>query len=59
MYKVGFVDTVHGLNVVEFEDFDSAAEYWNDYADTETCVSGWLIDNSTGEIIWEFDEKKA
>lgn len=56
MYQVIFCDEIHDTQITQFEDFDSAAEYWNDYADTPTCFAGELKDLETGEIIWEFDE---
>ena len=54
MYRVVFVDEVHGENWQEFETFDAAAEYWQDYADTPTCHEGELIDLENGEVIWKF-----
>lgn len=56
MYQVIFCDEIHDTQVVQFENFDSAAEYWNDYADTPTCFAGELKDLDSGEIIWEFSE---
>lgn len=58
MYTVIFNDSVHGMEVQYFEDFDSAAEYWNEYADTPTCTAGSLTDLETGEVIWQFSEEK-
>lgn len=54
MYRIIFNDSVHGMTTEMFDTFDSAAEYWNEYADTETCESGILCDLSNDEIIWEF-----
>lgn len=54
MYRVVFVDEVHGENCEEFNSFDEAVEYWNSYADTETCIEGELIDLEDGEVIWSF-----
>lgn len=57
MYRVCFTDSVHGENWEDFDSFGAAAEYWNDYADTPTCVGGQLIDLDNGEVIWQFDEE--
>ena len=54
MYRVVFVDEVHGENREEFNSWDEAVEYWNSYADTETCIEGELIDLEDGEVIWSF-----
>lgn len=54
MYEVIFDDSVHGEISETFENWDSAAEYWQSYADTESCVAGELVDRSTGEVIWQF-----
>ena len=59
MYNVRFVDTIHGENEENFDTYDAAIEYWNDYADTESCVAGWLTDLNNGEIIWQFDDREA
>lgn len=59
MYNVRFVDTAHGEMEENFDSYDAAMEYWNDYADTETCVAGQLIDLENGEIIWQFDDREA
>jgi len=59
MYNVRFVDTAHGEIEENFDSYDAAMEYWNDYADTETCVAGRLIDLNNGEIIWQFDDREA
>ena len=57
MYMVAFNDKDHGMNVEYFEDFDSAAEYWNEYADTPTCIGGTLFDADASEVIWQFGEE--
>ena len=44
-YEVVFEDTVHGNIVEGFDSWDDAAEFWQSYADTETCVAGELVDN--------------
>lgn len=59
MYNVRFVDTVHGENEENFDTYEAAMEYWNDYADAETCVAGWMTDLNNGEIIWQFDDREA
>ena len=59
MYNVRFVDTVHGETEENFETYDEAMEYWNNYADTETCVAGVLMDLDNCEIIWNFDDREA
>ena len=53
-YSVSFTDEVHGVITEDFSTFDEAAEYWQNYADTPTCISGYLIDLDNKEIIWEF-----
>jgi len=58
MYSVTFIDTIHGTFQEQFDTFDAAAEFWQEYADTETCVSGWLIDMKNGEVIWDFDDRE-
>jgi len=58
MYSVVFKDIAHGTTEMGFETFDEAMEYWQDYADTETCVFGQLIDDDADEVVWEFDEEK-
>lgn len=54
MYQVYFDDEVKGEITEDFETFTEAADFYNDYADTETCTGGGLWDKSTGEVIWEF-----
>lgn len=58
-FSILFVDEVHGEIEEEFETFDAATEYWQEYADTPTCVAGWLTDLTTGEVIWHFDDREA
>jgi hypothetical protein len=55
-FKVTFNDKYYGLHVTHFETFPEAQEYWDDYANTETCVAGVMVDVENGEIIWAFDE---
>ena len=52
MYRVMFNDSVHGTQCEEFEEFEMAAEYWNEYADTPTCTAGSLTDleKSSGSL---------
>lgn len=59
MYNVKFTDTIHGMMEEQFPTFDEAAEYWQDYADTNSCVAGVLEDKETGEIIWQFDDREG
>jgi len=54
MYIVHFGDSIHGDIQEEFDSFDAAVEYWNEYADTPSCYRGLLMDNETGEVIWSF-----
>ena len=54
MYQVIFDDEIHGEITENFDTFDEAAEYWQEYADTETCRHGQLWDKSNGEVIWRF-----
>jgi len=54
MYRVTFIDSVHGEIDEEFDDFQNAADFWQDYADTPTCEMGRLTDLETGEVIWDF-----
>jgi len=53
-----FNDSVHGTQCEEFEEFEMAAEYWNEYADTPTCTAGSLTDLETGEVLWQFTEEE-
>lgn len=57
MFTVIFNDSIHGMEAQYFEDFDSAVEYWNEYADTPTCIGGTLFDADTSEVIWQFGEE--
>ena len=59
MFDVTFIDEAHGIQEMGFETFDEAAEYWQNYADTPTCVYGALMDDSNGEVIWHFDDRAA
>lgn len=56
MYRVMFKDSIHGIQCQEFDEFEMAAEYWNEYADTPSCVSGTLVDLENAEVLWSFDE---
>ena len=58
MINVHFVDTDHGEIDELFSNYDAAMEYWQSYADTETCVAGVMSDIDTGEIIWNFDDRE-
>ena len=58
MYNIHFVDTEHGENDELFDTYDDAMEYWNEYADTPTCVAGILSDTETGEVIWRFNDSE-
>lgn len=54
MYVVIFNDEVHGMSAQYFKTFEEAAEYWQEFADTETCIGGKLYDCDESEMIWEF-----
>lgn len=54
MFKVNFNDSVHGEIEEIFDTFDDAMEFWNQYADTETCIAGRLYDDENNEVIWDF-----
>ena len=54
MYQIIFDDEVQGKITEDFETFEEAAEFWQDYADTPTCAAGQLWDKSNGELIWQF-----
>lgn len=60
-YEVVFADTIHGTIDECFDTFEEGAEFWNNYADTPSCVAGEFSDRDTGEIFWSFDdtEKKS
>lgn len=53
-YRVSFTDEVCGVITEDFFTFGEAAEFWQNNADTPTCVGGWLMDLNNNEIIWEF-----
>ena len=55
-FQVIFDDKDHHIQINHFDTFEEAQEYWDDYADVETCVAGEMIDLDNGETIWEFDE---
>jgi hypothetical protein len=59
MYNVRFIDTIHGEFEENFESYDDAMEYWNSYADTESCVAGVMTDLNNSEIIWQFDDREV
>ena len=40
-----------------FDEYKDAQEYWDAYADVETCEAGELLDLDDGEVIWEFGEE--
>lgn len=54
MYIVIFNDSVHGMVTEFFDNFSSAIEFWNDYADTPSCINGTLYDAQRSEIIFQF-----
>ena len=54
MYRVTFLDSIHGEQDEQFDTFKEASEYWQDYADTPTCEHGRLTDLDTCEVIWDF-----
>lgn len=54
VYQIIFDDEVQGKITEDFETFEEAAEFWQDYADTPTCAAGQLWDKSNGELIWQF-----
>ena len=54
MFIVIFKDKFHGLSIENFDNFDDAVEYWNDYAETDSCEHGLFIDFDSAEIIWKF-----
>lgn len=54
MYKISFKDR-YGYSVVErFNDFMSAANYWERWADFPVFVGGAFYDMNAKEILWEF-----
>lgn len=56
-FQVIFKDSVHGIHINHFDEYKDAQEYWDAYADTETCEAGELLDLDDGEVIWEFGEE--
>ena len=56
-YQVIFEDCVHNTQIMHFDTFAEAQEYWDDYADVETCTAGEMIDLDDGETIWEFGDE--
>jgi hypothetical protein len=55
-FQVVFEDKVHGTINEYFEDFQEGADFWNNYADTPTCIAGEFSDCETGEVFWSFDD---
>lgn len=53
-YKIIFEDKVQGTVEETFENFPDAMDFWNEYADTDTCVYGQMVYTPTNEVIWEF-----
>lgn len=54
MYTINFKDKF-GYRVTEyFNDFMSAASYWERWADFPVYVGGSLCDTSSNETLWEF-----
>lgn len=56
-YQVIFEDSIHHTQINHFETFAEAQEYWDDYADVETCTAGEMLDLDNDEVIWEFNEE--
>jgi len=56
MYQIIFKDSIHGEQITHFDSFDDALEYWDFYADVDTCIAGELKDLDNEEIIWGFSE---
>lgn len=54
MFTVTFIDKNHGGITETFNEYAEAQEYWDSYADTDSCVYGRLEDENG--VIWEFDE---
>lgn len=55
-FQVIFEDELHGIHINHFEDFAEAQEYWDFYADLETCRAGEMLDLDDDEIIWRFED---
>ena len=58
-FQIIFEDSVHGTQVAHFDSFIEAMEYWNEYADTETCVAGEFKTLHSDGIICEFDDRET
>lgn len=56
-FQVIFKDSAHGIQINHFDEYSDAQEFWDFYADAETCEAGELIDLDDGEIIWEFGDE--
>lgn len=54
MFVVLFKDKYLGMSIEHFDNFNDAVEYWNEYADAETCERGLMLDFDNAEIIWKF-----
>lgn len=59
MYEVNFFDSNLGEQIERFDSYEEAQEYWDQYAEAETCLAGKMIDLSNGEIIWDFDDREV
>ena len=56
-FEITFEDSVHGTEIAYFDNFFDAMDYWNDYADTETCVAGTFKVLKDNGLILEFDDR--
>ena len=56
-FQVIFEDSVHGIQIHHFDSFADAQEYWDTYADVETCDAGEMIDLDNDEIIWDLGKE--
>ena len=56
-FQVIFEDEYFGLHINHFDDFASAQEYWDFYADAPTCIAGEMIDLDDDEVIWDFGKE--
>ena len=59
MYEVKFFDSNLGEQVERFESYVEAQEYWQEYADADTCLAGKMTDLENNEVIWDFDDREA